>query len=132
MGKRKTLVKFLLFPNGERLVSWHRHDFKVKEYNGKRYGIDGGQDDYVRIMKDDNEVQYTTESLDTAITWVREDFTWTSILKADGTRRKKPVTKKLSKLTDTHLVALLEWVDEDSFSHKVFSEEIKYRKLKNG
>ncbi len=120
-------ISYLEFPDGVKLISLHQHDYKSRDYDGVKYYIDGGQDTDYSWTNADKKVVYKNELLDDNFEWVREAFLWTSILKADGNIRNKPLTKPLKKISNNHLNKLIEWVDEDSFSYNMFVREKKYR-----
>ena len=83
-------ISYLEFPDGKKLISIHQHDYKSKEYNGVKYFIDGGQDTDFSRTNSDSKVVYKNELLDDNFEWVREQFYWTSVLKADGSKRVRP------------------------------------------
>lgn len=120
-------ISYLEFPDGKKLISIHQHDYKSKEYNGVKYFIDGGQDTDFSRTNSDSKVVYKNELLDDNFEWVREQFYWTSVLKADGSKRVRPQVKPLKKISNNHLNKLIEWVDEDTFAYNMFVREKKYR-----
>ena len=120
------VANILITPDGTRLQSYHRHDFKTYlDKNGKEYMIDGGNE-YVRRSAHGDEVVYTVTT-DDSFDDIRANFHW-------GTRGKdgkQPLTWKPLKSLDTdHIQAILETQFHiPQWARTVFEEELKYREL---
>lgn len=120
-------ITYLPLPNGERLVSWHRHDYKVVDLKEGHFMIDGGQDGYYRFsVPTGSTIKPVSEKLEDVFDWVREEFTWTSIVDANKKRLIKPVTKKLKELDTDHIKVLVHYTLDTYMSH-LFNLELKYR-----
>ncbi len=122
------LKSAIITPDGTELESTHVHDFKMytDKVTGKEYGIDGGHD-YQRLIGDMNDCKVILITSDTVdFETIRDTFTW-------GTRGKdvksKLVQKKLKKLSNSHIVAILETQKHISNETRSFFEsELEYRK----
>lgn len=118
------VANILITPDGTRLQSYHRHDYKTyTDKNGKSYMIDGGLD-YVRRSAhgDEKVVTVTTES---PFNEIRENFRW-------GTRGKdgkQPVQfKPLKELDTDHIVAILETQAQiPDWMRDIFQHELEFR-----
>ncbi|MDC7248504.1 MAG: hypothetical protein PQJ49_01105 [Sphaerochaetaceae bacterium] len=119
-------LQYMQLPNGERLVSWHRHDYKTFEAGSDFYMIDGGQVDYIRYSQPEDWDGLRKERLEDCFNWVREEFTWTKRYDKDMNLLEKPVTAKLKDLALDHLLALVKY-KEGSYMEHLFQMEINYR-----
>ena len=115
-------------PDGTKIVSYHRHDYK--EYidkNGKTYFVDGGKD-YLRRSNNGDEKDTSITSKD-KFKKIRKVLEW-------GTRGKDGKSKlryvKLKNLDTDHIKAILETQYQISNIYiKFFEKELAYRlKLK--
>lgn len=124
--ENKFNLQYLLLPNGERLVSWHRHDYKTFEAGSDFYMIDGGQTDYVRYSQPEDWDGLRSEPIEDCIDWVREEFTWTKRYDKDMNLLPEPVTSKLKDLTHGHLCALVDY-KKGTFMEQIFKAELAFR-----
>lgn len=71
-------VVYLVLPNGERLISLYRHNFKNREINGQYYMIDGGQDGYIRysLGTEKPKARVVRKPIAEEIEWLREIVTF--------------------------------------------------------
>lgn len=120
----KNTITYLELPNGEKLVSWFRHDYQSKEIDGVNIFIDGGQEDYVRYSAPITwfKIQYITD----AIVWIREQFTWTSNFDKDM-NRIEPVKRLLKDLDDNHVEKLIDYT-KNNYMTNIFKAELQFRK----
>jgi hypothetical protein len=123
---RTLLVSAIITPDGTRLESTHRHDYKSHvDANGETYIIDGGLD-YVRRSLNDIPATDAFVYSDDGHDKIREAFTWGTLGKS-GT--EKLTRKKLSELTNDHIAAIIETQHLVSPAvKKVFYDEVTYRK----
>jgi hypothetical protein len=123
---RTLLVNAIITPDGTRLQSTHRHDYRSHvDANGETYSIDGGLD-YVRCSVNAipavNDCVYSDDSHEL----IREAFTWGTYGKNGD---EKLTRKKLADLTDEHIAAIIETQYQISKEvKKIFYDEITYRK----
>lgn len=99
------LVNALWTPDGTRLQSYSRHDYKehVDSTNGKIYMVDGGLD-YIRRSANGDEVDASV-FLDDEYMLVREQVTWGTYGKnGDQPLRYIPV----SEMSNDHIQAVLD------------------------
>jgi len=99
------LVNALWTPDGTRLQSYSRHDYKehVDSTNGKTYMVDGGLD-YIRRSVNGDEVDASV-FLDDEYMLVREQVTWGTYGKnGDQPLRYVPV----SEMSNDHIQAVLD------------------------
>lgn len=121
----------LVCPDGTKLVSYHRHDYKEHtQEDGKEYFIDGGGKPYYRSGGTDGGAIVRTIKYTDPHYIVRRYFKWTSNLDKDGNLLESPVTKTLDKLDDSHVDALYWWTKDDypKYVHNVFVKELEWRK----
>lgn len=144
MGRRE--VSYLELPNGKKLISYHRHDYKAVTIEGDYYSIDGGQDGYLKISTPPyiptfsekllaylkiKPINYYPElkkcSLRDCLHQAREEFEWGSQYDKNGTWLGKTVYKKLKDLETDHIETL---VDEfvQGFVRELMIEELEFRK----
>lgn len=119
-------IIYLPLPNGEKLVSWHRHDFKSVELPEGYFMIDGGQEDYCRFSSPDSTILPVKEKLLNCFDWVRDSFTWTSRYDKDMKLLKKPLVRKLKELDSDHLENLAVYRGT-SYMKQIFLMELKFR-----
>lgn len=121
----KLLCNAIITPDGTRLESMHRHDYKEHlDKNGEVYMVDGGLD-YIRrnmTIVPAVEIDVHTESPHSHI---RENFKW-------GTRGKtgKDPLKyvQISKLDTDHIKAIIETQTHlQHHIYKVFEDELVFR-----
>lgn len=124
MDKEKRGIPFVYLktPNGIKLASYHRHDFKSIDESGETFFIDGGQNSFIRIGGKCNVIHSTIEN---EIEWVRGDFEWTSYTDKKGIRLNEPITKKLKDLDINHVKTLIEYTS--NWTSKLMEVELKYR-----
>ena len=124
----KILRNAIQTPDGTILHSKHRYDYvtHIDTTNGVEYMVDGGND-YLRCAG----TPYTDLTVTTRDNHelIREVFMWTSNLDADG-NVINPIQRKLSELTDDHVLALVEWTtDYPEYIHLIIENEADYRGL---
>ena len=117
-------------PDGTILVSKHRYDFKSHtQEDGREYFVDGGLD-YQRIGYSDKEYVDLSVRSDDPHEEIREHFEWVRRMNEQGQMLPKPEVVKLKDITDSHLMALVEYTKEGypEEINKVFVDEIEFRK----
>ena len=117
-------------PDGTILVSKHRYDFKSHtQEDGREYFVDGGLD-YQRIGYSDKEYVDLSVRSDDPHEKIREHFEWVRRMNEQGQMLPKPEVVKLKDITDSHLMALVEYTKEGypEEINKVFVDEIEFRK----
>lgn len=119
-------LNYLQLPNGERLVSWYRHDFKSFKEGSDLYMIDGGQGGYLRFSQPEDWDGLIEERLEDCFEWVRDEFTWTKRYDKDSNLLPEPVTAKLKHLDLLHLIELVKYRAGTYMEH-IFQMEINYR-----
>jgi hypothetical protein len=126
---RTLLVSAIITPDGTRLVSAHRHDYRSHvDANGETYSIDGGLD-YVRRSLNNIPATDAFVYTDDSHELKREAFTWGTNRTDDNNER---IRKKLKDLTDEHIAAILETQYQITDEvRKLFYDEITYRKTSN-
>jgi hypothetical protein len=114
-------------PDGTVLSSTHRHDFVAHkdEITNKVYGVDGGSEYFKRIgdFYDCEDLSITNK---TAFEEIRSRFHWGSY----GVNSGGPlVMKRVSELSNSHIVAIIENVfkDKRSVFKSWFDLELLYR-----
>ena len=110
-------ITYLGLPDGDKLISYYRHDFKSKKIDNELYFIDGGQLDYIRVGGDINKCHVKQDEIDNLIEFIRQDY--------------QPLENQYLKDISTNL---LEKYVKLNTSNIVFTEilkaELKYRKNK--
>jgi hypothetical protein len=126
---RTLLVSAIITPDGTRLQSTHRHDYRSHvDANGETYIIDGGLD-YVRRSLNNIPATDAFVYTDDSHELKREAFTWGTNRTDDNNER---IRKKLKDLTDDHIAAILETQYQITDEvRKLFYDEITYRKTSN-
>lgn len=138
-------VVYLELPNGEKLISYHRHDYKSRVVDGNFYMIDGGQDDYIRcsapivpftwwrkilnFLKIKSYVpnpQLKTCDVSECFDQVRNEFKWGSNYNKEGELLNKTVYRPLKELDDEHLGLLIDNYTQ-GFIQKIMIEEQLFR-----
>lgn len=129
-------VNYIETPSGEKLFSFHRHDFQMEE----GVGIDGGLQDYVRVI---GGAELKEDSVENLILDIRESFKWGKNYDKDNNPLPKTEWVLLKDLDTSHIVNILiyftnqikidginvkssldkQWVAY----HLFFLEELKYR-----
>jgi hypothetical protein len=125
--ERRLLVNAIITPDGTRLESTHRHDYKsYMDLNGEVYMVDGGSDYLRRNINTIPATEACVYTDDSHLT-IRETFRW-------GTRGKdgnQPIQRKILSTLDTdHIKAILEtqFHIEDHIK-QVFQNELIFRKI---
>ena len=122
---RNLLVNAIITPDGTRLESLHRHDYKTHtDANGEEYMLDGGLDYVKRSVNKERAVDAFVHDDDTHEV-IREAFKWGTY----GKNGDQPLEMKLLKSLDIeHIEAILE-TQTHLRSHivKVFEDELEYR-----
>jgi hypothetical protein len=113
------LVNSIVTPDGTRLYSRHRHDYRgYQDNNGRYYAVDGGLE---YLKRNYDEPDYTEASLfyGDAHSEIRKHFLWGS---SDGR------TTLLKDLTDEHLDAIIRTQTHlKSYIHEQFLNEKQWR-----
>jgi hypothetical protein len=124
----KVLANWLVTPDGTKLQSFHRHDYKthIDALTGEEYMIDGGLD-YLRSNQNKVPATYHTVTSKDPHGLIREHFHW-------GTRGKggkQPLTwKPLCDLDKDHIEAILDTQHHISDElRKVFQTELIVRNV---
>lgn len=118
------VANILITPDGTRMQSYHRHDYKTyTDKNGKEYMIDGGTD-YVRSSANGDEVYMTITNEDSWIL-IRENFHWGT----RGKNGKQPLQwKPLKSLDSEHIEAILDTQDHiPEWMRDIFQHELEFR-----
>lgn len=121
-------------PDGTILHSKYRHDFVAHvQADGREYFVDGGNE-YQRIGFSDKEFINLSVTTEDPHDKIREVFTWTSCFDAYGNRLESYVVNKLKDLDDSHVKALVKWVEHGypSWVNKVMVDELAFRNLDKG
>ena len=87
-----------------KLFSFHRHDYKTLDLDGKHYMIDGGFD-YTRCSTDGKVEEDEVKNL---ISNIREVFTWTQNYDENNNRIDSK-TALLKDLTSSHICGILSY-----------------------
>lgn len=120
------LVNAIITPDGTRLESTHRHDYKTYiDANGEEYMVDGGLDYIRRSVNEEPFIEaYVTTKSDHNI--IRENFKWGTY----GKNGDQPLVRKtLASLDTEHIEAILETQSQlREHIKKVFKDELEYRK----
>ena len=117
-------VAYIQLPDGNKLISYHRHDYKHVEIDEKLYMIDGGQEDYIRSSGD---VKFA--EIDELIETIRNEYEVKCIkLKdqpIDKIKECIKFVKAFNKLvtTDSNVTS--------KFYLAILNAELKYRKNNN-
>lgn len=125
------------------VFSFNRHDMNWCKC--KSCALDGGFD-YNKITGNREDFTMVESDIPSVMMFIREKFTWTKRYDINNKLLKKPVNRKLSKLTSDHIVGILLYftkklvLHDDLKScnmsnqwlvtHEILLEELKYRKLK--
>jgi hypothetical protein len=123
---RHLLISAIITPDGTRLESEHRHDYKEHEdANGETYMLDGGIS-YIRRSVNKEPAKDASVYSDDPHEIIREVFRW-------GTRGPgglEPLKWKiLSTLEDDHIEAILATqLQLPEYIRKVFKDEQQFRK----
>lgn len=141
-----TSVIYLELPNGEKLISYHRHDYRSRQIGEDYYSIDGGQDGYSRVcgpsykptllekilaflkIRKINTMPYMkTCDISECFSQIREELEWGSQYDKEGSWLGKTVYRKLKDLETSHIEILLdEYVT--GFTKVAMLEELEFRK----
>ena len=124
---RNLLVNAIITPDGTRLESRHRHDYKTHiDVNGDEYMIDGGLD-YVRRSVNKEPAIDAFVHDDDPHEIIRESFKWGTY----GKKGDQPLVLIPLKLLDKeHIEAILETQTHlKSPIVKVFEDELEYRNV---
>ncbi len=115
MGEDITIT-YLPLPNGEKLVSWYRHEFKSIEIGEEYFMIDGGQEDYIRYSAPEG-IKPLYETLDISFNWVRDNYTYDH--------------KKLKDLDINYIQMLINSIGYSlpKYIITIFMMELNYRKV---
>lgn len=134
-------IHYLNCDGKAKLFSFHRHDYKALDLDGKHYMIDGGFD-YTRCSTDGKIKEDEVKNL---IKDIREVFTWTQNYDENNNRIDSK-TALLKDLTSSHICGILSYFTErltkqekDTIVaptkewcviHEIFIQELDYR-IKN-
>ena len=117
-------VAYIQLPDGNKLISYHRHDFKSTEIDGKLYMIDGGQGNIIRCS---GQVMFA--EVDDLIETIRSEYAVKYIVLKYLTITKIKKVIKYVKNLDKILEADLD--NPCKFSLEILEAELKYRKNNN-
>jgi len=120
------LVNAVITPDGTRLESTHRHDYRShQDKNGETYSVDGGLDYVRRSVNKEPAIAAVVYSDDSHET-IREFFKWGTY----GKSGHEPFQRKtLASLDKEHIEVILETQHQLSAEiKKVFIDELTYRK----
>ena len=113
----------LTTPDGTVLVSKHRHDFvSHKDKNGKTYFLDGGTE-YIRSSNNGDE-EFLTITDKSPHEQIREYLSWGTYGKSGNEPFHKILLKNLS---DEHIQAIIDWVDNTNPTLPILKAEQQYR-----
>jgi hypothetical protein len=126
---KQLLVNAIITPDGTRLESLHRHDYKsYVDANGETYSVDGGLE-YVRRSVNKEAAQDASVYSSDSHATIREVFKWGTYGKSG---KEKFHRKTLASLDDEHIEAILATQKQlNETIRKVFRDEIDYRKTAN-
>ena len=119
------LVNAVVTPDGTRLESLHRHDYKsYQDQNGETYVLDGGLD-YIRKSVNKVPARDACVYADDAHELIRAAFKW-------GTRGKngdEPISYvPIARMTNEHIENILTTQHHiRPYVREVFKNELKYR-----
>lgn len=108
-------ITYLELPDGDKLISYYRHDYKAKKIDGELYSIDGGQfSNLLWVNGNPDKCKVKQDEIDNLIEFIRNDYV--------------PIEKQYLKDVSTKL---LEKCLELNKGSVVFTEilkaELKYR-----
>ena len=129
-------INYIETPSGKKLFSYHRHDFQMEE----GVGIDGGLQDYVRVI---GGAELKEDSIENLILVIRESFKWGKNYDKDNNPLPKTEWVLLKDLDTPHIINILIYftnnlkidginvkssLDKQWIAyHLFFLEELKYR-----
>ena len=93
-------INYIETPSGKKLFSYHRHDFQMEE----GVGIDGGLQDYVRVI---GGAELKEDSVENLILDIRESFKWGKNYDKDNNPLPKTEWVLLKDLDTSHIVNIL-------------------------
>jgi hypothetical protein len=117
--KNLIVVNSIVTPDGTRLYSHHRHDYKSHiDKNGRYYAVDGGRD-YLKRNYDELDYMEASLSYGDPHSEIRKHFMWFS---SDG---RKTLLKDL---TAEHLQAIIATQHHlPAYIHEQFLNEVAWR-----
>jgi hypothetical protein len=123
---RRLLVNAIITPDGTHLESLHRHDYRSHvDDNGETYSVDGGSE-YIRRSVNNIPATDACVYSDDGHSKIREAFKWGTYGRTGSDPFER---KKLSELSDAHILAILDSQKQLSPEiKKVFYDELTYRK----
>lgn len=109
-------ITYLELPDGNKLISYYRHDYKAKKIDEKLYSIDGGQfSDLLWVNGDMNKCKIKKDEIDDLIEFIRNDY--------------QPLENQYLKDISTHLLEKYLKVNKSNVVFtEIFKAELKYRK----
>lgn len=111
-------ITYLELPDGDKLISYYRHDFKSKKIDDELYFIDGGQLDYIRVGGNLNKCQIKQDKIDDLIEFIRNDY--------------QPLENKYLKDISIYLIKKYLKINKNSVVFiEILKAELKYRKDKH-
>lgn len=130
--KDKIIYNAIVTPDGTKLVSRHRHDYRthIDEIDGLEYMVDGGLDYMRRNMSSKHSYIDLSLTMSSPFEEQRERYEW-------GTRGKdgqQPLEFKILKhISNNHLEAMVEYLPEhdDFWQRKLFKRELDFRSMNN-
>ena len=108
-------ITYLELPDGDKLISYYRHDYKAKKIDEELYFIDGGQLDYIRVGGNLDKYTVKQDEIDDLIEFIRQDYV--------------PIEKQYLKDISTKLLEkYLELNKGSVIFTEILKAELKYRK----
>lgn len=120
----QTIASFLITPDGTKLQSYHRHDYKTHtDKNGEEYMIDGGLD-YVRTSVNKEPANHFRITMAWPHPVRRESFHWGSY----GKQGNEPLHWiALKDMEPDHIKAVLIIKPSESWLAQLLNDELEYR-----
>lgn len=121
----KTIASLIICPDGTKLQSFHRHDYKTHiDKNGEEYMIDGGLD-YYRGNVNKQPAEYHAVTMDDPHHLRRHHFHWGSYGK-DGNQPLRWIP--LEDMETEHINAVLDNCQLADWTTELFKDELQWRK----
>ncbi len=133
-------ITYLNCDGKDKLFSFYRHDFKIKEIEGIEYMIDGGQQDYIRASEKGILEKGEIKDL---ILDIRQQFTWGKNFDKNNNRLPETQYILLKDLDTDHILNILSYFTNNLYNkviqnenkvdkewciiHEIFIQELIYR-----